>query len=620
MAVAIDALSNATPATGNLSWTHTPVGTPKGVVVRVMQNGDSANYTTGVTYGGVALTQITGSPQTKTTGEFGVVSTWLLGSGVPTGAQTVAITVSDTVTSKSATCTTLTAAANIELNASVALTGDAVANPSTTLGLGGISSLVMLHCHSGQAAVTGCTPLAGWTSQYEFDAGSAQSIHYSYDTVGTADVTVGFTQTADDVIMLAVAYKEAAASGPTLLTASDTLTPSVTDVSTVDVVVVTTDTLTPSVTESQEIMAGITASDTLIPSLTESQVSLLASILTDTLTPSVSELLDLLSRSDTADTLTPSISDISAIGVVVAATDTLTPSVTETTIMLAAMLANEIFTPSLTESQSSLLTSSLVETLTPSVTETQEVMAGLTAADTLTPSVTELAEVIAALLVSEVLTPSLTEVQNSLLFSNLSETFAPTLTESQASLLSSSVADTLTPSVTDVSVVAVLLSVLETLTPSVTELTEVIAALSLVDSLTPSVTESQNSLLFSVLTEVFAPSLTESQSSLLLSSLVETLGLSITDTALAAAVVAATLSQADIDAVANAVWSKVIESGMSSADILRIILSAVSGRTAGVGTSTEKYKSVDLTVDRVSVSFDADNNRTSVTRDGSFTS
>lgn len=76
------------------------------------------------------------------------------------------------------------------------------------------------------------------------------------------------------------------------------------------------------------------------------------------------------------------------------------------------------------------------------------------------------------------------------------------------------------------------------------------------------------------------------------------------------------LSQVDIDAIVVAVWNKAIESGILSSDILRIVTSAVSGLTTGVGTSTEKYKSVDELKDRISVTFDTDNNRTSVTRDG----
>ena len=39
MAIAFDAESNVAAGTGTLSWTHTPVGAPAGVIVLIVQNG-----------------------------------------------------------------------------------------------------------------------------------------------------------------------------------------------------------------------------------------------------------------------------------------------------------------------------------------------------------------------------------------------------------------------------------------------------------------------------------------------------------------------------------------------------------------------------------------------------
>lgn len=104
MAIAFDASSEShTGTTGStsqasFSWTHTPVGTPKGVLVFTFTvaeldilDGDNA---TSVTYGGVNLTAVTGGRaeyiQTQSSNE-GDCKAWFLGSSVPTGSQTVVV-------------------------------------------------------------------------------------------------------------------------------------------------------------------------------------------------------------------------------------------------------------------------------------------------------------------------------------------------------------------------------------------------------------------------------------------------------------------------------------------------------------------------------------------------
>lgn len=62
-------------------------------------------------------------------------------------------------------------------------------------------------------------------------------------------------------------------------------------------------------------------------------------------------------------------------------------------------------------------------------------------------------------------------------------------------------------------------------------------------------------------------------------------------------------------------FDEIIEAGLSAAEMLRVIMAAVSGRTEGIGTDTERYYSVDGTKPRLTVTFDAQGNRTSVTLD-----
>src|SRR5574343_1167810 len=104
MAVAFDAFSNVAAGTGTLSWTHTPVGTPRGVRVDIVEDGGT-NGVSGVTYGGVAMELV--AVNAKASGEAGTDITYFLGNNIPTGAQTVSVSVSDAV-SKRAGATTLT--------------------------------------------------------------------------------------------------------------------------------------------------------------------------------------------------------------------------------------------------------------------------------------------------------------------------------------------------------------------------------------------------------------------------------------------------------------------------------------------------------------------------------
>lgn len=65
------------------------------------------------------------------------------------------------------------------------------------------------------------------------------------------------------------------------------------------------------------------------------------------------------------------------------------------------------------------------------------------------------------------------------------------------------------------------------------------------------------------------------------------------------------------------VWQgHTIESTLTPEQALRVILAAISGRSAGIGTTQEKYKSVNGVKDRITVDFDAQGNRDTVTLDG----
>lgn len=68
--------------------------------------------------------------------------------------------------------------------------------------------------------------------------------------------------------------------------------------------------------------------------------------------------------------------------------------------------------------------------------------------------------------------------------------------------------------------------------------------------------------------------------------------------------------------VADAVWQRALEAGLSAEQIIRVMLSALAGQSTGVGTSTETYLGRNGTTERIVATFDGSNNRTTVVLDG----
>jgi hypothetical protein len=219
--VAFDAWNNGDAGTTTLSWTHTPVGTPRGIIVQVT-NVESADQVTTATYGGVSMTEASCSPVLNA--DAGVddpmsVATFFLGSSIPTGAQTVVVNVSGSGQKRSASII-LTASADTEMVDCEAVNSDSTASPSVTLSLGGRTSFATLHAMTGRTATTQTTALTNWHGDDEagatqgppgdeVDLGTVTALYYTYDIVGTTDITAGYTAgSADDVAMIAIAVAQ----------------------------------------------------------------------------------------------------------------------------------------------------------------------------------------------------------------------------------------------------------------------------------------------------------------------------------------------------------------------------------------------------------------------------
>jgi hypothetical protein len=210
-------------ATQSATWTttpdpftfnHTPVGTPKGVVVMITINAESgADGITGVTYGGVSMTRITNGFAQDTDTEPGSAYIYFLGASIPTGTQTVSIDHTAGAGVKIACCVTVTAAADTEVSTSGKIDGDAT-DPQIALDSGANSSLRYFVINSGLPAPSSLTLISGMSAVASTDHGARTTRFDRQTSPSSGSTTVGYTAAIDDVAMVAVAIKESAGGAP----------------------------------------------------------------------------------------------------------------------------------------------------------------------------------------------------------------------------------------------------------------------------------------------------------------------------------------------------------------------------------------------------------------------
>lgn len=211
MTVAFDAQSALSTFTVSNSFTHTPVGTPKGVIVLVAENVGVTDVISTVTYGGVAMTQIAYLAGTGFAEPGGAYVFFLGGPGIPTGAQTVSLTVTAGTTVKVAWCITVTALQPTVDWCAVGTVGNtSLANPSITLKTGGdFAGFCAAVVFSGLAAPTSITAGANFTLlTTTTDFGAQSAVAERANGITGANAVAAFTSAADDVVMAAVALTE----------------------------------------------------------------------------------------------------------------------------------------------------------------------------------------------------------------------------------------------------------------------------------------------------------------------------------------------------------------------------------------------------------------------------
>lgn len=197
MAVAHDAASDVgSTKTGNFSWTHTPVGTPKGIVVFLMELAASADPFTGVTYGGVPMDEVASGFAQDTAGEPLCCKAYFLGDSIPTGAQTVSVSAAGGL-SAVGVAASVTAGNDTEVLGVVKDEGDGtLSEKSISDGSTGVDSLRF----GGIATGLNSPPSVGAnsTSLFALDDGAVCAAVVRETTAGQGSRSVGFSEAGSD--------------------------------------------------------------------------------------------------------------------------------------------------------------------------------------------------------------------------------------------------------------------------------------------------------------------------------------------------------------------------------------------------------------------------------------
>lgn len=190
------------------------------VVAACVQGGNqSGDNIAGVTYGGETMTEVTGSPNSRGSPERSNVHVYILGltgQTVPGSTQDVVFDVTATGIKQFACASFTLDSPGVEVDTSVG-SGNA-ADPSDTLSLGGETSYALIVGHSGHGNAANVIELAGWTDQNTdaYSNSKEVSTFLTYDTIGSSDVTIGWTQSSEDYNYIGLAFKETVSAGHTV--------------------------------------------------------------------------------------------------------------------------------------------------------------------------------------------------------------------------------------------------------------------------------------------------------------------------------------------------------------------------------------------------------------------
>lgn len=190
-----------------VTWTHTPTGTPRAILVWIGQRDTEVDHINTVTYGGVAMTRVVRAIDNS--GEFGALDLWRLGAAIPTGPQTVSVDLLTATTDDMYFVSeSFTAAGDCEVVAFDHIDQDA-ANPQKLLAYGGRTCLGLCGTFSGHAQETSLVDLAGQVRVDNQWSTTARGWVLSRRSVAeSSDQTLGYTAANEDIAFIAVAISE----------------------------------------------------------------------------------------------------------------------------------------------------------------------------------------------------------------------------------------------------------------------------------------------------------------------------------------------------------------------------------------------------------------------------
>jgi hypothetical protein len=232
MAIGFDASSESHTGTSgsasqaSFTWTHTPVGSPTGILVFTFTNANADNATA-VSWGGLSLTAVSGGRAVDTAGEPGDCKAWFFGGTTSQlsarSNDTVTVTRTNNANVMYAVAVTVTSASGflpeVHTAGIVLLSTDGtLAEQSVTDGSPGSDSMRFAGINSGLAAIVS-NPTTPGTNNLSHGASSTwlQSIDFGARVIGVVRETtagqgsrsVGFrATTSDDRAAVHLAIKE----------------------------------------------------------------------------------------------------------------------------------------------------------------------------------------------------------------------------------------------------------------------------------------------------------------------------------------------------------------------------------------------------------------------------
>jgi hypothetical protein len=209
--IAFDNYTNFAGTGNPVAGSHAGAGSGVRGALVLIQGLASTDEVTGVTYGGVPMAEVNGSPVLHATGELGSAHGFFLGAGVPQGTQTVSVARTG-VSSLKVHVFTQTAAADTEVADTKTINSDSQADPTLSLVTpAGVPTFVAATLFSGQDDPLNVTPDAAYTQVNEFDYGTKTGNTVRRTNIATGGVVVcAWTQAAEDAVALGVAIREVA--------------------------------------------------------------------------------------------------------------------------------------------------------------------------------------------------------------------------------------------------------------------------------------------------------------------------------------------------------------------------------------------------------------------------